>query len=171
MGVGTPIGIRLEAICTLMGVRLGGHMRDEYRDLRRQQLERSLKPFVKAKHEPRPQRGWLRAIREGLGLSLENVAQKARDTRQHILRFEVAEANDKITLNSLKRVAAAMDCELVYAIVPKSGTLTELAEARARDQAREDVLDVENTMALENQAPGNVEKLIDDETKRRLKKS
>jgi hypothetical protein len=67
-------------------------------------------------------------------------------------------------------VAAAMDCELVYAIVPKSGTITELAERGARAQAAEDVLDVENSMALENQATGNVKELIEKETKRRLKK-
>jgi hypothetical protein len=63
-----------------------------------------------------------------------------------------------------------MDCQLVYAIVPKSGTITELAERRARAEATEDVLDVEHTMALENQATGNVEELIEEETKRRLKK-
>jgi predicted DNA-binding mobile mystery protein A len=146
-------------------------MRDEFRDLRRQQLERSLKSFANAKREPRPHRGWLRAIREGLGLSLEDVAHKAKDTRQHIRRFELAEAADRISLQSLRRLAEAMDCELVYAIVPKSGRITELAERRTRDQAMEDVLDVENTMALENQAPGNVKKLIEEETKRRLKKS
>jgi predicted DNA-binding mobile mystery protein A len=146
-------------------------MKDEFRDLRRSQLDRSLKPFATAKLESRPSRGWLRAIREGLGLSLEDVARKAKDTRQHILRFEVAEADDRISLRSLRRVAEATDCELVYAIVPKVGTLTDLAERRAREQATEDVLDVENTMALENQASGNVEKLIEDETKRRLKKS
>jgi hypothetical protein len=63
-----------------------------------------------------------------------------------------------------------MDCELVYAIVPKSGTIADLAERRARAEATRDVLDVEQTMALENQAPGNVDELIEQETKRRLRK-
>lgn len=145
-------------------------MRDDFRDLRLRQLTRTLSAFDAAKQEARPQRGWLRAIREGLGLTLENVGKKLGQSRRRIQEFEEAEAKDRITLHSLRRVAAAMDCELVYAIVPKSGTITELAERRARAQAAEDVLDVEQTMALENQATGNVEELIDEETKRRLKK-
>ncbi|MGA2607735.1 MAG: helix-turn-helix domain-containing protein [Candidatus Acidiferrum sp.] len=134
------------------------------------QLTRSLSAFEAARQEARPQRGWLRAIREGLGLSLEDVGKKLGQSRRRIQEFEKAESKDRITLRSLRRVAAALDCELVYAIVPKSGTITELAERRARAQATEDVLDVEHTMALENQATGNVKELIEEETKRRLKK-
>jgi len=145
-------------------------MRRDFRDLRLRQLTRALAAFDAAKQEPRPQRGWLRAIREGLGLTLESVGRRIGQSRRRIQEFEKAEANDRITLHSLRRVAAAMDCDLVYAIVPKSGTVTELAERRARAQVAEDVRDVEHTMALENQAPGNVDQLIEDETKHRLKK-
>lgn len=145
-------------------------MRDDFRDLRLRQLTRTLSAFEAAKKETRPQRGWLRAIREGLGLTLENVGKRLGQSRRRVQEFEQAEAKDRITLHSLRRVAAAMDCELVYAIIPKSGTITQLAERRARALAAEDVLDVEHTMALENQATGNVEELIDEETKRRLKK-
>lgn len=145
-------------------------MKDEFRDLRLRQLTRSLSPYEVAKAEARPQRGWLRAIREGLGLSLEDVGKRLGQSRKRIQEFEEAEAKDRITLDSLRRVAGAMDCELVYAIVPKTGTITELAERRARAQATEDVLDVEHSMALENQGTGNVNELIEEETKRRLKK-
>jgi predicted DNA-binding mobile mystery protein A len=145
-------------------------MKDDFKTLRLQQLARSLSAFEAAKQEARPQRGWLRAIREGLGLSLEDVGKKQGQSRRRIQEFEIAEATDRITLQSLRRVAAAMDCDLVYAIVPKSGTIRDLAERRARAQATEDVLDVEHTMGLENQAAGNVKELIEEETKRRLKK-
>jgi predicted DNA-binding mobile mystery protein A len=145
-------------------------VKHDFRDLRLRQLARSLSAFETARQEARPQRGWLRAIREGLGLSLEDVGKRVDQSRRRIQEFEKAEAEDRITLRSLRRVAAAMDCELVYAVVPKSGTITELAERRARAQATEDVLDVEHTMALENQASGNVNELIEEETRRRLKK-
>jgi len=145
-------------------------MKDEFRDLRLRQLTRSLSAFEAAKQETRPQRGWLRAIREGLGLSLDDVGKRLGQSRRRIQEFEEAEKRDRITLDSLRRVAAALDCEFVYAIVPKSGTITELAERRARAQATEDVLDVEHSMALENQGTGNVKELIEEETKRRLKK-
>jgi predicted DNA-binding mobile mystery protein A len=145
-------------------------MRDDYRNLRLQQLARSLSTFEGARQEARPQRGWLRAIREGLGLSLEDVGNILGKPRVRIQEFEKAEAEDRITLKSLRRVAAALDCELVYALVPKSGSIIELAERQTRTQATEDVLGVEHTMALEDQAQGNTNQLIEQETKRRLKK-
>jgi predicted DNA-binding mobile mystery protein A len=144
-------------------------MRNEFRALRRRQLDQALSHFFAARDEIRPKRGWLRSVREALGLSLEEVGRKLSASRQRILRFENAEANDQITLQSLRRIAKAMDCELVYAIVPKSGTLTELAEQTVRDQVASDVHAVERTMALEDQAVGNVEQLVKEETKRRQK--
>jgi predicted DNA-binding mobile mystery protein A len=143
-------------------------MSPPYRRLRLQQLSRSQTVFQAAKEEAPPQHGWLRAIREALGMSVAQVAQRIGVTRGRIFEFEKAEEEDRISLRSLKRVAEAMNCKLVYAIVPKTGTITELAEQRARDEASRRVLSVEHSMALENQASGNVKQLIEDETKRIL---
>lgn len=146
-------------------------MKAEYREVRLKQLSQSLAPFADAKPVARPVRGWLRAVREALGMSLEQVGRATRTTKQRIQRFEKSEAEDRITLRNLRRIAEAMGCELVYAIVPKSGTITELAERRARNEATKRVLSVEHTMALEGQAPGGVKELIDEEIKRINKKS
>ena len=145
-------------------------MQSGFRDLRARQLDRSLSAFSAAKHEGRPHRGWLRAVREALGLSLDDIGKTIGITRSHVKSFELAEERDRISLSSLRRVADAMGCELVYAIVPKSGTITEIAEQRARARATEEVLDVHHNMALEDQAPGNVKEMIEGETRRRLKK-
>jgi transcriptional regulator with XRE-family HTH domain len=113
-------------------------------------------------------------------MSLEEVGRALGQSKKRILDFEHAEAEYRITLKSLRRVANAMDCELVYAMVPKSGSIIELAEQhrkrwetslaqKTRDRVREDVLGVEHTMALENLATGDVDRLIEEETKRRLK--
>ena len=67
-------------------------MKNEFRDLRLSQLARTLSAFTPAKQEPRPQRGWLRAIREGLGLTLDNVGKKLGQSRRRIQEFEDAEA-------------------------------------------------------------------------------
>jgi predicted DNA-binding mobile mystery protein A len=146
-------------------------MRPEYRSLRLQQLASSLAAFYEARNIPRPHRGWLRAVREALGLTLEQIGRSISTGRANVQFFENAEANDKITLHSLRRVAEAMDCELVYAIVPKSGTIQELAERRARAEAAKHVNAVEHSMMLEDQASGNTEQLIDEETKRSRKKA
>jgi predicted DNA-binding mobile mystery protein A len=145
-------------------------MRQAFKNLRLEQLDRTLLAFKDARNEARPQKGWLRAIREALGLSLEEVGARVKKPRQRILEFERAEAQDRITLKSLRRVAAALDCNLVYALVPRTDSILELAQQRVRQDATRDVLDVEHTMALEDQAPGNVSQLIDEETHRRFKK-
>lgn len=71
----------------------------------------------------RPSVGWLRAIREALGLSLADQARRLKVTPPAVRSFELAEAEDRITLGSLRRTAAAMYCDLVYTLLPRSGAL------------------------------------------------
>ena len=143
-------------------------MKTEFRNLRLSQLDRSLAGVPSM--PPRPSSGWIASVREALGLSLQSVGRRLRTARQGIQRLEKYEASDRITLRNLRRVAEAMGCELVYAIVPKSGTFAELAEKPARDQALRDVESVVHTMALEDQKPQNTKQLIEDEAQRRLHK-
>ena len=145
-------------------------MKPEFRALRLDQLTQTLIPFHAAQIPARPSRGWLRAIREALGMTLEQVGRSMDRTRQEILAFERAEAEDRITLHSLRKVAEAMGCELVYAVVPKSGTLHDLAQETARSEAANRVLAAEHSMALESQAAGGVGHRIEEETRRILKK-
>ena len=146
-------------------------MKAQFKELRLKQLGRSLAAFKKAQGTPRPKRGWLRAIREATGLSLTKVGKAIGATRSHVQALEKSEADERITLRSLKKVAAAMSCELVYAIVPKSGTLEGLVEKRAYLAAATRVRAVEHTMALEDQAAGGVREKIEEEARRILKRS
>jgi predicted DNA-binding mobile mystery protein A len=141
-------------------------MRPIFQEMRLHQLDRSLAPFRSA--QPRPARGWLRAIREAMGISARELAQITGTSRQLPLQLEKAEADDTITLKSLRKLAAALDCELVYALVPRQGTMQGLLESRARAQATQRVLQVEHSMALEDQASGNLEEAIEAETRRLL---
>lgn len=145
-------------------------MRDEFRNLRLKQLDRTLKPFRAAAKNPRPQKGWLRAIREAAGISASEVARTLKTSRQLPVQLEKAEAEDRITLKSLRAAANALGCELVYALVPRANTLHDLVEERARVQAKKHVLGVEHSMALENQAVGRVDEAVEAETKRLLRK-
>jgi predicted DNA-binding mobile mystery protein A len=145
-------------------------MRDEFRNLRLKQLDRTLKPFRAAAKNPRPQKGWLRAIREAAGISASEVARTLKTSRQLPVQLEKAEAEDRITLKSLRAAANALGCELVYALVPRVTTLHDLVEERARTQAKKNVLGVEHSMALEDQAVGRVDEAVEAETKRLLRK-
>lgn len=142
------------------------YMNHEFRQLRLSQLDRNLS--VARSLTPRPSGGWIAAVREALGLSLAEIGQLARVPRQNVQKFERAEATDRITMATLRRVADAMGCDLVYVLVPKSGSFAELAEQPTREQAARDVQSVVHTMALEDQKPENTSQLIEDEAQRRL---
>jgi predicted DNA-binding mobile mystery protein A len=142
------------------------HMNRQFRQLRLSQLDRGLNEMRSL--SPRPSRGWIASVREALGLSLRQVGQAIHASRQAVQQLEKAEASDRITLAALRRVGEAMGCELVYILVPKTGSFTELAEQPTRDRTKRDVESVMHTMMLENQKPENASQLIEDEAQRRL---
>jgi predicted DNA-binding mobile mystery protein A len=145
-------------------------MRNDFRNLRLKQLDRTLAPFRPAVSVVRPAKGWVRAIREAIGVSSAELARKMGTSRQLSLQQEKAEAEDRITLKSLRTLANALDCDLVYALVPKADSLEDLMNNRARVQAKKNVLGVEHSMALEDQAVGNVDEAIETETRRIVRK-
>ena len=144
-------------------------MKLEFRQLRLSQLDRNLE-FTR-KLPPRPSGGWLASLREALGLSQRKVGEKMRVSGQAVQQFEQAEAEDRITLRALRRVAGTMGCDLVYILVPKIGSFAELAEEPTRERAARDVESVVHTMALENQKPQNASQMTEDETQRRLSRN
>jgi len=145
-------------------------MRSEFRDLRLRQLDRTLEPFQAARKVSRPSKGWIRAIRQALGISSGELARRLGTSRQLPLQLEKGEAEDRITLKSLRAIANALDCDLVYALVPRAASLGELIENRARAEAKQRVLGVEHSMALENQAVGNLDEAIEAEAIRVARK-
>jgi predicted DNA-binding mobile mystery protein A len=84
--------------------------------------------------------------------------------------MEKGEAEDRITLKSLRAVANALDCDLVYALVPRADSMQGLIENRARAEAQKHVTGVEHSMALENQAVGRIDEAVEAETRRLTKK-
>jgi len=147
------------------------NMRPEFRTLRVTQLERALERFSAAKNSPRPQKGWLRAVREATNISLREMAARLKKTATLAAKLEKSEAEYRITLASLRDAADALGCQLVYALVPKSGSISDLAEQSARTRAAENVRAVEHSMALEDQAVGGIENKIEEETRRIMKKA
>src|SRR5580698_7530149 len=106
-------------------------MRTEFKNLRLKQLDRALKPYRAARTVPRPSKGWIRAIRQALGVSSGELARRLGTSRQLPLQMEKGEAEDRITLKSLRAAANAVDCDLVYALVPRAASMQELMEKHA----------------------------------------
>lgn len=97
-----------------------------------------------------PRTGWIRAVRQALGMSTPDLADRMGITHVSVLRLESAEAQGKVTLERLSRAAQAMDCELVYALVPRT-SLSQTVENQARLRIAEQVRATGRSMDLEAQ--------------------
>lgn len=122
-----------------------------FRQLRLRQLDATLTRWRDAVLPPRPGTGWIKSIRDALGMSSAALARHLQITGSAVRKLEESEAADTITLGSLRRAAAALGCELQYALVPKQ-TLESRLQERAQKVAQERVSTVAHSMALEDQA-------------------
>lgn len=131
--------------------------------LRLSQVERAIEPFNTIKNAAVPPGGWLRAIRESLGRSLKTQAEIAGVSSGTLTKSERSEAEDRISLAQLRKLAAALDCELVYGLVPKK-PLHEVIQDRAEFMAKQEILSVAHSMSLEDQRPSDafIERQIDE---------
>ena len=126
------------------------------KQLKLRQLDSSLKVFQDLRSIRPPKLGWVAEIRQGLGMTTAQLGRRLRLTKQRVGALERAEAEGKVTLASLKRAAHALDCELVYAIVPR-GSLQEVVDRQAQAVAREMVQRTAHSMWLERQSPSDEE--------------
>ena len=107
----------------------------------------------------RPSHGWLKAVREATGFTQQAVANRLGVTRQSYAELETAEKNRAISLASLERAAEAMECELVYFVVPRTSVARSYSElARLNDPDYASLRATEHSMALEDQAVGDLPK-------------
>jgi predicted DNA-binding mobile mystery protein A len=125
------------------------------RALARKHLDNALAPY-RAAAQPRPPKGWVRAIRDALGMTSRQLAARMGLAQSTVTALEQGEAAETITLKTLRQAAEALDCQLIYALVPRT-TLDERVRARARELAEEQLAHVNHTMRLENQALGEGE--------------
>lgn len=107
----------------------------------------SLPPLQKMQ---RPHKGWIRAVKEALGMSSKQLAARLGVSPPRITALEKSEVDETVTLASLRRAAEALDCALVYSFVPK-GSFEEVLQTRARRIAAEIIGKVDHTMRLEAQ--------------------
>ena len=126
-------------------------MDKQFRDLQLQQMDALLETWRAAQLSARPRAGWVRAIRESLGMSAAAFARRLGMTPVGVRKLESAEASDSITLASLRKLAQALDCELQYALVPRT-SLVQQVKDRAETVARERLRPIAHSMALEDQA-------------------
>jgi predicted DNA-binding mobile mystery protein A len=102
----------------------------------------------------RPPKGWLRAIRDALGMTTAQYAQRLGVSQPRVVELEKSEAAGKVTVNTLERAAEALGCRLVYVLLPER-PLADVVQARAAFVADKQLRSVQHTMRLEDQAVDN----------------
>ena len=125
-------------------------MRAEERAAARRQLDKRLNSLRNSEMLGRPSRGWVRAIREALGMTTAQLGKRIGVSQPRAVAVEKAEAKGSITLDSLERAARALDCRLVYALVPRD-PLEEMVHARAQRLALKRLESTRHSMSLEAQ--------------------
>jgi predicted DNA-binding mobile mystery protein A len=126
-------------------------MPKDFGKLRTRQLDHTFERLAPLRSVDRPRKGWLKVIREALGMTGEQVAERLEVTKSMVSKYERAERDETITLATLRRVASALDAELMYAVLPRK-SIEELRRERALTAARRRVQSVHQSMALEDQA-------------------
>ena len=129
--------------CSVIGVKNS--------DLARSRLDDRLKDFPSPGESLRPLKGWIRAIRDALGMSSSELASRMGVRQQTISGIERSELHHTIQLKTLERAANAMDCRLVYALVPNT-TLKETVEAQATQKAAQHFEAIVHHGRLEDQS-------------------
>ena len=126
-------------------------MRPKDRASARRHLDKRLTELQKnAELFARPPRGWVKAIREALGMTSAQMAKRLGVVQSRAVAIEQAETKGSITLNTLEKAAHALDCRLVYALVPRE-PLEKLVTERAERLARKRLESTRHSMALEAQ--------------------
>ncbi len=127
-------------------------MSSEFNNLRLEQLQAAVKAYGVLLAKRAPLRGWLKEIREALGRTERQQAKRLGISGSALHKSESSEAEERISLGQLRKLADGLDCELVYALVPRK-PLTKVVQDRAQQLAQEEVYGVAHTMSLEDQKP------------------
>ena len=120
-------------------------------------IEKKLRPWTALRTDNIPRSGWIKAVRGALGMNTRQLAERVGVEQSNITRLEEREPSGKVTLERLAKAADAMNCRLIYAIVPNDrySDLEAIVDERARDLAQQLVRTTEHSMRLEQQGAGD----------------
>jgi predicted DNA-binding mobile mystery protein A len=121
------------------------------KNLIREQLDASLKRFSHLRNAPPPPKGWIRAIRDALGMTAKQLANRLGVAQQAVARIEKGELEGSVTIKTMRRIAECLDCVFVYGFVPRT-SLAKTVSRQAKNVAAQRLAQVSQTMSLEDQA-------------------
>ncbi len=116
----------------------------------REQLDASLQALLPLRGASPPLKGWIRAIRDALGMSARQLAGRLGVAQQSVARIEKDELSGSVTIKTMRRVAAGLECEFVCGYVPRS-SLESTLHKQAEKVAVKRLAKASQTMNLEDQ--------------------
>ena len=116
----------------------------------REQLDKKLDSLKAFASSGVPKQGWIKTVREALGLSARQLGEKAGIDQSRISRLENAEKDGSLKLSSLQKIAKGLNMRFVYGFVSED-TLEEMVRAQAKKIALKRLKRLNNTMRLEKQ--------------------
>jgi predicted DNA-binding mobile mystery protein A len=125
-------------------------MTNSFKKLMREQVQERLSGFLELSKRPAPPKGWIRTIREALGMSGYALANRLGCSKANIVILERNERRGAITLETLDQAAQAMGCKLVYCLVPQE-SLDAVLEQQAMARAKKKIALINHSMKLEKQ--------------------
>lgn len=114
------------------------------------QVTRRIESLRSIKEKASVREGWIKYMRTALGLTLSDLAKLASLSIASVAQAERRETEGQVSLSTLKKMADAMECELVYAFVPKKD-LNTMIHDKAFDKARKTLNLADLHMKLEDQ--------------------
>lgn len=93
---------------------------------------------------------WIDYVRSGLGMTLQQLASRVGVTQSTLSTAIKMEKEGRITINKLREIADAMDCDVVYEFVPRK-KLEDIIFDQAIKKTSKLMDEVESHMALEDQ--------------------
>ena len=118
--------------------------------LKLRQLNAKIQRLTSLTNLKPPAKGWISEVRRALGMSARQLATRLGVSQPAVSQFEKGEIDGTITLESLRKAAAALECDLVYALVPRD-SLEDIRERQAHGVATRMVERVAHSMRLEKQ--------------------
>ncbi len=121
------------------------------KSLQIQQLNSKMLAYASVQKVVPPPTGWIKAIRNAIGMSMLQLGNRLCITKQSVQDIERREKDGSITIKALREAARALNMQLIYGFVPKDGSLELLIERKAKELATQIVMRTNNTMKLEDQ--------------------
>lgn len=125
-------------------------MRKKQKKIIREQLDDTLSRFSSIASVNRPMKGWIRAIRDALGMNMRQFAERLGVSKSRIPRIEQDEITGSLTLKTMNRVADTLDCVFVYGFVPRT-SLDDTVKKQASIITERRMKRLMHTMNLEDQ--------------------